>query len=184
MMTKLIAASTVFVCLCGFAARMSAQSPASGVSGGDSPESKDAYTPAEALNPVALTVPTISVVVDPTLQLDQNTQNLYQQMASILDGSSFVPADRRNYYSAYVNSNTETIHGWSSWLQNVAPNCNGYIVTITVIPTMSSSNAGGCTILDGSSYFEQYEVTNGQAQYVGFIDPNGTAGQQFPMIGL
>ena len=159
MKSKLIAISTVLTCVVAFTGKMSAQIPAvqdlsEGIPGStpQTPDSKDSYSMQPLVeiagigcpNQVALieTVPVTSVAVNPTLQLDQFTQANYQQMAATLDGSSFVPDDRNTYYSAYVNTNTETIHGWAANVENVEPNCNGALVTITVVPMMSSSNAG------------------------------------------
>ena len=128
--------------------------------------------------------PSIFVDVDPGLQLDANTTALYQKMASTLNGSPFVPQSRLDYFSFYANSNIYTIGGWGAFVENVQATGDGYLVTIRVQPGVSSKNKGASIILGGPNYYEQYQVGNGQFTYQGFLDPDGTAGQQFGEIGL
>ncbi len=189
MKTKLIALSAVLASLCAFTARMSAKVPAgpslavgSPVAWSPIPESKADMLPAPIMPPAPPVV--LYVGVDPMVQLDLRTLALHLFMADTLSGSAFVPDDRRHYYSAYVNSKTETIRGWSASVKSVEPNGLGHLVTIVVTPSMSSSRAGAAAIPIGPNYLEQYQVTKGRATYVGALDPDGTAGKDFPMIGL
>jgi len=186
MFRKFVAVLVVTVLVSCFAAEMNAQDPANLVAdnaGQQQPESKDSNS-----DQLQYTSPpfdlSLFVDVDPGLQLDANTMALYQQMASTLNGSALVPQDRLTYYSAHVNSNTDTIRGWSGYVENVQANCYGYLVTIRVQPGISSTTTGPSTLLVGPNYYEQYQVGNCTVDYQGFLDPDGTSGQQFSGIGL
>lgn len=136
-----------------------------------------AYAPATAAI-LAVQVPglPLSVMFDPT-NLDQNTQQLYQSMQDSLNGSTFVPNDRTNYYSQVNNVNGFTLNGWQGIITNVQPNPNGNLVTVDVLPGLSSDDVGACAIICDSDYSEQYQVFgDGTFQYIGFLDPQGLGG--------
>jgi hypothetical protein len=119
----------------------------------------------------------LGVAFDPT-NLDQNTQQLYQSMQNSLNGSTFVPNDRTNYYSAVINVNGFVLNDWGGIITNVQPNANGFLVTVDVVPSLSSDTVGPNAIICDSDYSEQYQVFgDGSFQYVGFLDTQGLAGQ-------
>jgi hypothetical protein len=185
MIGKFVSALAVMACISCFAAHMNAQQNDCPLQPGVPPqaESKDSNSDQLAYTPPPFD-PSIFVDVDPSLSLDANTLALYNQMASTLNGSTLVPQDRLNYYSAYANSNTLMITAWSAYVENVQANCNGYLVTIRVQAGINSTTTGPSTLLDGPNYFEKYQVVNGQFAYQGFLDPDGTSGQRFGEIGL
>ena len=186
MTKKFAAALVVSIFVSGFTARMNAQQPdtpgALTVSTQDV-ETKDAGSDQWQYIPPQFD-PSISLSIDPSLPLDASTSAHYQQMASTLNGSAFVPQDRVDYYSAYANSDTDKITSWWANLQQVQANCNGFLVTIRVQPSISSSEKGAQTILLGPNYYEQYQISNGQVAYQGFLDPDRSSGQKFGWIGL
>lgn len=113
---------------------------------------------------------TWSVQVDWTLDLNNQQETLYQQMATLMSGYTTVPQDRTNFYSGV--SGTYTINGWGGVLNNVKQQSNGtYLLTITVSPFI----AQGVILTD---YQEQYSVdANNNVTYAGFLDPLGWAGE-------
>jgi hypothetical protein len=112
------------------------------------------------------------------LNLDQATQQLYQNMVNILNGYTGVPNDRLNYYSAIVNADGYSVGVWTGGISSVQPNCNGYLVTVLVTPAFSSPDYGPVGVPVDSDYSEQYQVFNDNTfQYVGSLDPQGLAGQ-------
>jgi len=114
------------------------------------------------------------VIVDPDLNLDPNTQALYQQMAATLDGYAAVPQDRLNFYSALNN-----IAAWGGVVEDVQPNGGGYLVTVNVNAVLSPGDNGLVSFVAmPGPYSEIYQVTNGVIQYMGFNDPQNAAGQQ------
>ena len=122
------------------------------------------------------------VGVEYSLQLDPATQTLYAQMASTLTGYPNVPPDRTNYYSSVVGQAGYSINGWGGLVSNVQPNCYGNLVTVQVFVNLSSDTLGPATIVLSSYYFEQFQVNNDNTiNYLGFLDPNATTGQQFEM---
>jgi len=127
----------------------------------------------------------LGVMFDST-NMDPNTQQLYQNMQDSLNGSTFVPNARTNYFSAVYNVNGFEVSSWQSIITNVQPNADGsHLVTIDVLPCMSSDTVGACSIILDSDYSEQYQVFgDGSFQYVGFLDPQGLAGQMPLIVGL
>lgn len=120
-----------------------------------------------------------SVSVDFTLNLDPQSQALYQQMATAISAYIGVPNDRLNYYSAVNNPPNWVIGGWGGLVHDVEPDGNGgYVVTVLVNPDLSATPYGtGVTI--STDYSERYSVdANNNVQYLGFLDPGGWAGQQ------
>lgn len=79
--------------------------------------------------------PVWDVGVDWSLQLDPDTQALYQRMADLLSGVTTVPNDRLNYYSAVNKPPDWVIERWSGLVTNVQPAAGGgYTVTVTANP--------------------------------------------------
>ena len=118
------------------------------------------------------------VSYDTQTNLDPNTAQLYQTLASVLNGSLRVPNDRLNYYSAVNSQNDCQILGWEGIVTGVAPNANGYLVTLDVHPYLGSVTDGASAFVVSGDYSEQYQVNNdGSFQYTGFLDPQGLAGQ-------
>ena len=114
------------------------------------------------------------VGVDWGLQLDAETQALYQQMANLFSTVNAVPNDRLNYYSAVNDPPNWTIQNWTGLVTGVAANGDGtYQVTVTANPCFAQST----TLVILSDYSEIYHVDqNNNATYVGFSDPNNWAG--------
>jgi hypothetical protein len=122
--------------------------------------------------------PFFLVTYDMEANLGDCVAQTYQNMANILNGYADVPADRTNYYSAVDNANDCEITGWQAIISNVQPNCNGYLVTLSIIPTLASNTFGQSAVIMDSDYSEQYQVNNdGSFTYEGFLDPNGLAGE-------
>jgi hypothetical protein len=113
---------------------------------------------------------------DQAVPMDQI--QLYQNIATTLSGFNQVPNDRLTYYSAVNNNNNCTIVGWGGFITGIQPNCNGYLVSVLVTPSLSSPVYGGAAIVIGADYTEQYQVNNdGSFQYLNSLDPQGLAGQ-------
>jgi hypothetical protein len=186
MSTKYVIVLIVSVLVSGFAVGMMAQQPQPPGSLGVAPqivESKDGHSNHGPYISPPLDLSTY-VSVDPSFPLDASTMAVYQRVATTLNGSTFVPQDRLDYFSVYANSTTDLIVGWAAFVEDVEPNCNGSLVTIRTQPSISSSLIGACTILLGPNYYEQYQVGDGPVTYQGFLDPDGTSGQRFGAIGL
>ncbi len=120
----------------------------------------------------------LSVLVDPQLQLDPQTTQLYQQMATTLNGSTGVPAARLAYYAAVNNQGTYSITGWGANVESVVADGNGgYNVTLSVTPGILDSGYTLNSIVSDANYMETYNVVNGTYTYIGSADPAGQAGQ-------
>jgi len=115
------------------------------------------------------------------LNLDANTQTLYQQMATLLSGVTAVPNDRVNYDSAVIND----IANWQASLSNVqSDGSGGHAVTLRVGPVIAEGKWFGSSGTMASDYTEIYHVdSKNNITYVGFTDPNGSAGQE-PVFSL
>ncbi len=113
-----------------------------------------------------------------TLNLNQNQQNLYEEMALVLSSYTTVPQDRLDYYSAVNSPPGSVINGWSGVLTNVQAEAGGsYLVTVLVSPYLSTATYGAVTSVD-TDYSEQFTINaNDQVTYVGFLDPLGYAGE-------
>jgi hypothetical protein len=128
---------------------------------------------------------TLSLSVDPQLQLDAPTQQLYQQMSNAINGNAFVPNDRLTYYSSVNDQNSYTINGWAGFVENVQDDGNGgYLVSIRVSPQLDSTDFDLNSIVCDFNYTETYDVNNGVCNYVGFADPAGLSGQMPCIIQL
>ena len=120
--------------------------------------------------------PTWQVSVDWGLTLDDDTQQLYQQMADLLTTVTDIPADRLNYYSA-VNNAEWVIGGWNGMVDNVQPAAGGgYLITVSAVPYFPDRTQ----VAIYSEYTEQYLINQGTMTYVGFQDPNHLAGTMPP----
>ena len=116
--------------------------------------------------------------------LDANTLPLYQKMQNAIDGNTVTPNDRTTYFSAFNIANGYVVNGWGGMIANVQQNANGHLVSIDVLPSLSSDIAA-CAIIVDSDYSEQYQVfPDGAIQFVGALDPQGMAGQMHSVIGL
>lgn len=109
------------------------------------------------------------------LQLDANTQALYQHMADLLSGVTAVPNDRLNYYSAVNRPPDWVIGGWTGMVTDVQPSVGGgHVVTVTANPVFPDWTS--VTIF--SDYSEHYNIDQfNNIVYVGFSDPNNWAGK-------
>ncbi len=126
----------------------------------------------------------LSLMFDSSI-LDANAQQLYQSMQDVINGYAITPADRTTYYSAVNNANGHVVNGWQGIITNVQQNANGYLVSIDVIPSLSSDTGSACEIVFDSDYSEQYQVfADSTFQYVGSLDPQGLAGQMPVIVGL
>jgi hypothetical protein len=185
MTKKFAAVLVVSMFVSGFTARMNAQQhnpPWALIVSMPDVETKDAGSNLLQYIPPPFD-PSIYLEVDPSRSLDANTLAIHQQIASTLNGSAFVPQDRLDYYSAYTNSDTDKITGWCVDLRDVQANCDGFLATIQVHPSITSSTKGAQVIIL-PNYYEQYQISNGQVDYQGFLDPDGSSGQKFGEIGL
>ena len=119
------------------------------------------------------------VAIDPTLNLDPDTQALYQQMATALDGYAAVPNDRLNFYSAINNPPNSAVTCWGGFVEDVQPAAGGgYQVTVAVTASTATSDLGPRTLpAMAGPYYELYNVNGGVIQYLGFQDPRNVAGQ-------
>ena len=125
----------------------------------------------------------LSVMFDGS-NLDPNTKQLYQTMQNAIDGFAITPADRPTYYSAVNNVNGYVVNGWQGIITNVQANANGNLVSIDVIPALSS-DAAACAIIVDSDYSEHYQVfPDGTFQFVGAFFAAGSSGQMPTIIGL
>lgn len=125
----------------------------------------------------------LTVMFDPT-DLDANTQQLYQTMQDSISGYAVTPNVRTAYYTTVNNANGYVVNDWCGLITNVQPNANGYLVSVDVVPSLSG-NTVACGVIVDSDYSEQYQVfADGTFQYVGSLDPQGTSGQMFTIIGL
>lgn len=118
------------------------------------------------------------VAYDASVGLDPATDQTYQKLVGVLNGYATVPATRTVYYSAINNANDCTITGWQAIITNVTPNCNGYAVTLSIIPTLASNTFGQSALIVDSNYSEGYQVNNnGSFTFLGAQDPYNQAGQ-------
>ena len=125
----------------------------------------------------------LSVMFDPS-NLDANAQQLYQAMQNTMNGYAIMPADRTTYYSAVNNVNGYVVNGWQGIITNVQPNAQGNLVSIDMIPGLSSDTAA-CGMIVDTDYSEQYQVfADGTFQFVGAFYAPGSAGQMPTIIGL
>ncbi|MGC8642776.1 MAG: hypothetical protein ACP5XB_23195 [Isosphaeraceae bacterium] len=118
--------------------------------------------------------PVWSVDVLSGLNLDQQDQQLYQNMATVLTGVSAIPVPRATFWSAVAPS----INGWLGSVSDVVPDgLGGNLVTVLAGPTLST---GVTPILD---YAEQWDVdANGNPTFVQILDPEGQSGQAPAMV--
>ncbi len=124
----------------------------------------------------------MTVGVDPQLQLDAQTQLLYQQMATTLDGYANVPDSRVTYYGAVNNQGNYSIAGWGAFVEGVQSDGNGgYNVNLSVTPSVIDSTYGLNTIIFDLNYSESYNINNGVINYLNSADPGGQSGQ-LPII--
>ncbi|MGC8643881.1 MAG: hypothetical protein ACP5XB_28805 [Isosphaeraceae bacterium] len=102
------------------------------------------------------------------LNLNQQDEQLYQNMANVLTGVSTIPGPRVAFWSAVAPS----INGWVGSVSDVVPDgLGGNLVTVLVGPTL---NTGVTPILD---YAEQWDVdANGTPTFVQSLDPEGQSG--------
>ena len=125
----------------------------------------------------------LSVMFDGS-NLDPDTKQLYQAMQNSIDGFAITPADRPTYYSAVYNVNGYVVNGWQGIITTVQANANGNLVSIDVIPGLSSDAAPSAMIVD-SDYSERYQVfPDGTFQFVGAYYAAGSSGQMPTIIGL
>lgn len=118
------------------------------------------------------------VSINGTANLDPNTKQLHQSMATALNGYAVVPNNRLTYWSAVNNANAFVVMGWQGMITDVQANGNGNLVTVMVSPSLASDTYGQACVILNSDYSEQYQVNNdGTFVYVGSFDPQGLAGQ-------
>jgi hypothetical protein len=129
--------------------------------------------------------PDFWVTYDNQVIVDPNAQQLYQSMGNILTGWAGLPNDRLNYYSAVDNNNDCVINGWQGIISNVEANCNGYLVTVAVVPLLASDTYGTTAVVMDSDYSEQFQVFKDSTfEYIQSLDPLGLAGQMPGLAGL
>ena len=108
----------------------------------------------------------------------------YKSMPDILDGYTLTPKDRLAYDAAVDTKDFRPIQ-WSGCIRDVRRKSRGHLVTIGIIPLMSSDHIGACTVVLDSDYSEQYQVfIDGSFRSVGFLDRQGLAGRMPEMAGL
>ena len=116
------------------------------------------------------------VSYDPT-GLDPATDQLYQNIENTLQGDSGYPNNRATFFSGYNADNGFTMRGWGAYITAVEPNGNGYLVTLSITPGLSSTTIGTICLIADLNYSEQYQVNNdGTFQYVASFDSNNAAG--------
>ena len=143
------------------------QRPRQNNQAGDVPTLKSAQ-----LFPAAtvLNATTWNVNVSSALELDAETEAVYQQMADDLTLVNAVPNDRVIYYSGIGNNGN-----WRGSVSSVSPVPGGANVTVIVGPDSEASYA--------SDYSELYFIDGlGNATYLGFSDPEGTSGQALESV--
>lgn len=112
-------------------------------------------------------------------------QSLYRQIVNTLIGFTDVPKDQLTYFSAVNNSNNCVILFWLGIITNVQANCNGYFVTVQVIPSLTSTVYGAAAFAMTTDYSEHYQVNNdGTFQYQGSVYTQALAGQMPNIIGF
>ncbi len=182
---SLIALGVVALCLASLAA-----SPPQRRATSRQPSVLDAVIPKDAkpgmaprMSAMDITAPAWDVTVDWSLQLTAQNAAIYQQMASAIAGVNSIPADRTNYYSMVVNQPGFTVNGWTGMVNDVAADGNsGNFVTVAVFPLLTSDQFGYPTQI-ASDYSERYNVAgDGTITYLGFLDPQGLAGQPAAMV--
>ena len=118
----------------------------------------------------------VTVVEDEQIAtpLDATTRTLYQNAADLISTFTTVPNDRLTYFSAYPN-----VSQWSGMVTDVQPANNGYVATLIV------AMSPGYLISYGSNYSEKYFINaQNTVTYMGFLDPDGTSGQQFDSVSF
>ena len=117
------------------------------------------------------------VSYDETVITDPTQRQLYQSLADVLNGWQQIPNDRLNYYSAVDNQNGYAITGWQGIITTVQPNNNGYSVTVSITPTLTTDAAGSQSVPMTADYSEVFQVNHDNTfQYTGFLDPQRLAG--------
>jgi hypothetical protein len=178
-------ACLIALCVVGLAAsppRRRSASPHPHVSGTVIP--KDAQPTLEPRMAVTgLVAPAWDVTVDWSLQLADQDATLYRQMATNIGADADIPADRTNYYSMVVNQPGFAVNGWTGMVNSVVADGNGgYLVTVSVFPLLSSDQYGTPTQI-ASDYSERSVVAgDGTVTYLGFLDPQGLAGQPAALV--
>lgn len=119
------------------------------------------------------------IITDPDARL------IAQNLANTLNGYNVIPNDRLAYYAAVNNNNGCEISAWQGSITDFQANANGYLVTMSVLPTLSSEEYGPATLVLNSDYTEQFQVNNdGTFAYAGSFDPQGLAGLMPSLAGL
>ncbi len=136
--------------------------------------------PGTRIMPADQQLPSPWVAVDWGLTLDDPTQALYQKMADVLSNYVAVPADRANYYSAYINN----IGSWGGLVTSVQDDGNGgYLVTVSVAGNidpaqLENDQTGNLPSSLLSEYSEIYNVDAANAvTYLGPSIPAGSPDQ-------
>ena len=110
------------------------------------------------------------------LNLNQQDEQFYQNMANVLTGVSAIPGPRTAFWSAVAPS----INGWLGSVSDVVPDgLGGNLVTVLAGPTL---NTGVTPILD---YAEQWDVdANNIPTFVQSLDPEGQSGHSPVLIHM
>ena len=115
--------------------------------------------------------------------LDDATNQIYLNVQNTLTGFTGYPNDRATFFAGYNDSNGFSLSGWGAWIHAVQANGNGFLVTVSVSPGLSSSKIGADCQIDDLAYTEQYQINNdGTFQYIASFDPNNQAGQVSALI--
>ncbi len=131
--------------------------------------------PGQARPSVQVATFPLMVDFDPT-NLDPATTILYQGFQATLNGFAGLPDARSAFFAAYNPNNGFEIGGWYAMIVASQPNGNGYLVTLSISPSMMVSGSADSLIFD-LVYQEQYQVNNdGTFAYVTSFDPNGQTG--------
>ncbi len=126
----------------------------------------------------------LKVSHNPQAALDAKTLVLHKRLASIIDGWDEIPEARVHYFSGVGNIPSGTVNGWQGTIIHVEPSDGGYLVTMRIMPSIISE-LGACTIPLGCNYLEQFLVTKANTfEFVASLDPDGSAGEPKPVIGL
>lgn len=140
------------------------------------PEIKGGALPLPVAQPVAQAIVDpgdleFVVEVDPDLTLTPMEQTLYEEMADAVSAHTDVPQDRTDFHSGIVGL---TATAWCGYVTDVTPIVGGHRVKVRVSPSAITGDEQIATVQ--SDYWEEYDVINGLASYVTFVDPEGQAG--------